>query len=157
MQPLSSAPLHLAVQYAAPAQDWLPRWRLRRWVQAACAGDAREAVLTLRLVGAREGQALNRDYRGKDYATNVLTFPFEEPARRAARIEADLVLCVPVLVREAREQKKTRLAHAAHLVIHGVLHARGFDHEKARDATQMEKLEATLLRQFGIDDPYTVA
>lgn len=145
--------LHLAVQYATAA-DWLPRWRLRRWVQAAVADEPRAVTLALRLVGEREGRALNRAFRGKDYATNVLTFPFQEPAARAPQVTADLVVCVPVLVREAREQGKDRLHHAAHLVMHGVLHARGFDHEKPREAQRMEALETALLARLGIADPY---
>lgn len=118
--------------------------RLRRWVRAALARDAR---ITLRFVGAREARALNRAYRNRDYATNVLTFDYGEDA-------ADIVICLPVVEREARRQRKRVDHHLAHLVIHGVLHAQGFEHDDETDAEAMESLETALLRRFRIRDPY---
>lgn len=156
--------LALAVQYGTPVPE-LPRWRLRRWVQQAVNGVARDwaaaddeaagftaVTLTLRLVDAQEGQQLNRQYRDRDYATNVLTFEYGiDPDGIAS---GDIVLCVPVLHREADEQKKTLLDHAAHLTVHGVLHALGYDHLDTDEAQQMEALEIEILGKMGIADPY---
>jgi probable rRNA maturation factor len=105
--------------------------------------------LTIRFVGTVEGQNLNHQFRKKNYATNILTFPYSQTP-----LCADLVLCMPVVRKEAREQGKTLLDHLAHLLIHGVLHARGMDHEKAREATQMENVEIALLAKLGITNPY---
>jgi len=129
------------------------RAQLRRWVQAALQSDAR---ITLRFVGSREARALNREYRGKDYATNVLTFVYpaqtrsDEPPVQAA----DVVICLPVVAREARSQRKRFEQHLAHLVIHGTLHAQGFEHDDEVEAQAMEALETALLRRFRIADPY---
>jgi probable rRNA maturation factor len=120
------------------------RARLRRWVLAALQRDAK---ITLRFVGSREARALNRQYRGRDYATNVLTFDYEPGV-------ADIVICVPVLEREARAQRKPLDHHLAHLVVHGVLHAQGFEHEDEFEAQAMEELETALLRRFRVADPY---
>ena len=120
------------------------RRRVRRWAQRALQRDAR---LTIRFVGSREGRALNRTYRGRDYATNVLTVPYDEDS-------ADIVICLPVVTREARSQGKRFDHHLAHLVIHGVLHAQGFDHEQEDEAARMEALEVALLRRLRIPDPY---
>lgn len=150
--------LSLAVQYAV-AEPRLPRWRLRRWAQYALAGAAGDglagfggAELSLRLVGQAEGRRLNREFRQRDYATNVLTFEYGIGPDGVAR--GDIIVCVPVLAREAREQRKPLLHHAAHLTIHGVLHALGYDHLRARDAKRMEALETAVLARMGIDDPY---
>ncbi|WP_459615284.1 rRNA maturation RNase YbeY [Bordetella sp. 2513F-2] len=152
--------LSLSVQYGV-AEPRLPRWRLRRWVQHALAGAAhdglvpfRAAELSIRLVGQAEGRRLNREFRGRDYATNVLTFEYGLDPAGTAR--GDIVICVPVLAREAREQGKTLLSHAAHLTLHGVLHALGYDHVRARDARRMETLETAVLARMGIADPYTL-
>lgn len=152
--------LSLSVQYGV-AEARLPRWRLRRWAQRAldatldAHGEApRRLQLGTRLVGLAEGRKLNASYRGKDYATNVLTFVYDTLSDGTAT--ADLVICVPVLAREAREQHKGFLSHAAHLVVHGTLHALGFDHLKPRDARRMESLETQILAAIGIDDPYVI-
>ncbi|WP_397476326.1 rRNA maturation RNase YbeY [Pusillimonas sp.] len=149
--------LSLAVQYAEAAPE-LPRWRLRRWVLRTLeqATDTlpglSSATLTLRLVGLEEGRELNLAYRERDYATNVLTFEYGmEPEGSLA---ADIVLCVPVLERESREQGKTLLNHAAHLTVHGVLHALGHDHIDTVEARDMEALETRILASLGISDPY---
>ena len=125
----------------------LARHKVARWIRAALEAPAEIAV---RIVDADEGRALNRDYRGKDYATNVLTFDYaREPV-----VAADLVLCAPVVEREAAEQGRPLQAHYAHLVVHGALHALGHEHEDAAEALRMEALESELLRGLGYDDPY---
>lgn len=152
--------LSLSVQYGEPAPE-LPRWRLRRWVGraldhalAAPAPRAGQPVaLTLRLVDESEGRALNLAYRQRDYATNVLTFEYgEDPS---GWLSGDIVLCLPVLRREAQAQGKPLVHHAAHLVTHGVLHALGHDHVDADDARAMESLETAILAAQGIPDPYS--
>jgi probable rRNA maturation factor len=151
-------PLSLSVQYGM-AEPRLPRWRVRRWIAAALAEPALPPMagvaLTLRLVGAAEGRRLNREFRQRDYATNVLTFEYgQDPG---GTVNGDIVLCIPVLAKEAREQKKQFVHHAAHLVVHGVLHALGYDHLNARDAARMEKLETGILAGMAISDPYRVS
>ena len=126
----------------------LPRHSVVRWIRHALQSDAE---ITVRIVGIEEGQALNRDYRGKDYATNVLTFDYtREPV-----VTADLVLCAPVVAREAEENGKTLQAHYAHLLVHGALHAQGYDHETGeQEAEDMEALETRILAGLGFDNPY---
>jgi probable rRNA maturation factor len=149
----------LSIQYATAAPE-LPRWRLRRWVGRALAAalaapDPRAGqpvALTLRIVDADEGRTLNAGYRQRDYATNVLTF--EYGADPGGLISGDIVLCLPVLEREAAEQGKPLLHHAAHLVTHGVLHALGWDHIQADEAERMEALETRILAAQHIPDPY---
>ena len=119
-----------------------------RWARAAAASGE----VTLRYVGEAEGRRLNGEYRKRDYATNVLSFPYGEPGQAAY---GDIVVCAPVVAREAREQGKDVAAHHAHLVVHGVLHLRGYDHERgAADARRMESLERRILRELGFPDPY---
>ncbi len=140
--------LSLQIQ-ADPDAGELPaeRRRMRRWVAAAL---ERDAELVLRFVGAAEGRELNRRYRGHDRPTNVLTFPYEnEPV-----IRADIVVCLPVVQAEALAQRKQAGDHLAHLVVHGVLHAQGHDHEDEPQASRMEARETAILRRFGISDPY---
>jgi probable rRNA maturation factor len=146
--PLARDELTLSLQFADPThRPLLPRHRIARWLRAALQVPA---LITLRIVGADEGRALNRDYRGKNLATNVLTFGYEsEP-----RVIADLVLCAPVVAREATEQRLDPVAHYAHLVVHGALHAQGFDHERARAAKTMEARESAILVGLGFADPY---
>jgi len=146
--------LHLSIQIetASPVPS---RAQLRRWVAGALAsqrGTIDDATFTLRFVDAREARALNRSYRGRDYATNVLTFPFDGPDDRQAI--ADIVVCMPVVVKEARAQHKTAHDHCAHLVVHGVLHATGHDHETPKEADAMEAVERRVLARFRIADPY---
>lgn len=142
--------LTLSVQYAdASLQETLTRPLLRRWAKAALFAPAQ---ITLRFVDAEEGRALNQAYRGKDYATNVLTFAYTE--NEEDDTHADIIFCSDVLVREAAEQKKTLEAHAAHLVIHGMLHAQGYDHESDDEADEMEALEVEILATLGFSNPY---
>lgn len=139
--------LHLSVQYAVEAAGVPTRAKIRRWVQAVV---TQEAEITLRLVGAEEGQSLNRDYRGKDYATNVLTFVYDD----LPHLAGDIVICPPVVEREARQQDKSLEAHYAHLVVHGVLHLHGYDHEDEAEAREMEALESQIVTKLGYPDPY---
>ena len=157
--------LSLSIQYGVPAPQ-LPRWRLRRWVQRALdaalntapaangAGHSaiHAAALTLRFVDAEEGQELNSQFRARDYATNVLTFEYGIDPEGTLR--GDIVLCLPVLEREAREQRKSLVDHAAHLTVHGVLHSLGHDHIDPGEAAAMEALETHILAKMGIADPY---
>jgi probable rRNA maturation factor len=145
--------LSLSLQFgafpeAALHRAALPRHAVTRWLRHALAHDAE---ITVRIVGADEGQSLNRDYRQKDYATNVLTFDYtQEPV-----VTADLVLCAPVVEREAKENNKTLQAHYAHLLVHGTLHAQGYDHETGeQDAEVMEALEIQVLAGLGFNNPY---
>lgn len=146
--------LSLSVQYPdTRLQASITRPKIRRWVQAALFAPAE---LTIRFVDADEGRALNRDYRAKDYATNVLTFAYNE-GEDIAEIDptrADIILCTDVLEKEAAEQKKTVEEHTAHLIVHGVLHAQGYDHDDDEEAAEMEQLERDILEALGYPDPY---
>ena len=140
--------LRLSLQQAdGRHRQVLPRHKVARWIRAAL--DA-PAEITVRIVDEAEGLALNRDYRAQDHATNVLTFDYQ----RAPVVVADLVLCAPVVAREAREQRRTLEAQYAHLLVHGTLHAQGWDHQRAADARAMEAREGELLRALGYPDPY---
>lgn len=144
--------LQLAIQYAA-AKEGLPgRAQLRRWARAALAHDA---VATLRIVDEEEGRTLNRDFRGKDYATNVLTFEYgPDETLDGSPLTGDIVLCAPVVAREAAEQDKPLDTHYAHLVVHGMLHLQGYDHEDEAEAAVMEALESFVMMRMGYPDPY---
>lgn len=144
----------MGVGYALPRRGLPSSVSFRRWVTVALQGRVKRADLGLRIVDEREGRALNRHYRGKDYATNVLSFPADLPPGVELPILGDIVLCAPVVAREAREQGKALNAHYAHLTVHGVLHLLGFDHEDEREAEAMELLEREILASLGIDDPY---
>jgi len=146
--------LDVSVGYAVPRTGLPAAVSFRKWVAAALDNRIREADLALRIVGTKEGRALNRHYRGKDYATNVLSFPAELPEGVKLPLLGDIVLCAPVVAREAKEQKKPLLAHYAHLTVHGALHLLGWDHEDPRDAEAMERLEREILADMGIEDPY---
>ena len=146
--------LDVAVEYAIPRAGLPAAVSFRKWVAAALQGRIREADLALRIVGTKEGRALNRHYRGKDYATNVLSFPAELPEGVKLPLLGDIVLCAPVVAREAKEQKKPVAAHYAHLTVHGALHLLGWDHEDPRDAECMEQLEREILASLGVADPY---
>ncbi len=139
--------IRITVQSATTARNVPPPYRIRQWARVALQGAAN---VTIRLVGNQEGRTLNRHYRNKDYATNVLTFVFREHAP----LEGDIAICAPVITREARAQRKTVAAHYAHMLIHGLLHLQGYDHMNDNDATVMERLETKLLKRLGYPDPY---
>ena len=149
--------LDVSVEYACPRLGLPAAVSFRKWVAAALKGRIREADLALRIVGTKEGRALNRHYRGRDYATNVLSFPAELPEGVRLPLLGDIVLCAPVVAREAKEQKKPLAAHYAHLTVHGTLHLLGWNHEDPREAECMEQLERTILADMGIEDPYAEA
>ena len=146
--------LDVSVGYAVPRAGLPSAMSFRKWVAAALANRIREADLAVRIVGAREGRALNRHYRGKDYATNVLSFPFEPMPGRPSRTLGDIVICPAIVAREAREQGKPARDHYAHLTVHGVLHLLGYDHGDDASAARMEAVERRILAGFGIGDPY---
>ena len=142
----------MSLQFADPAhREHLPRHKVARWVRAALEGPGE---ITVRIVGSEEGQALNRDFRQKDYATNVLTFDYQhEPV-----VVADLILCAPVVAKEARELRVPLAEHYAHLLVHGTLHAQGYDHEDDDvEAEAMEARETELMLGLGLRDPYRKA
>ena len=145
--------LQLSLQFgpsaeAAAHRELLSRSRVTRWIRHALAVDAE---ITVRIVDAEEGRKLNREYRKKDYATNVLTFDYQQEPT----VMADLVLCAPVVEREALEQNKTLEEHYAHLLVHGTLHAQGWDHETSEeDAEEMEAYETDIMKELGFEDPY---
>ena len=142
----------LSVQYAVARAGLPGRAQLRRWARAAL---ARPATATLRIVDGEEGRQLNRDYRHKDYATNVLTFCYgPDETEPDAPLSGDIVLCAPVVAREAAEQDKTLEAHYAHLVVHGMLHLQGYDHLDKPAAAVMEALESFVMMRMGYPDPY---
>ena len=147
-KPRRAAPrLSLSVQYAVASTTLPSAATLRRWARAAV---DRDASVTLRFVGRREGQKLNTLYRGKEYATNVLAFVYD----KAEPVSGDVVLCVPVLRQEARAQNKPVSHHCAHLVVHGMLHLQGYDHTTERTARAMEARETAILAELGVPDPY---
>jgi probable rRNA maturation factor len=140
--------LQLSLQFADPRhREALPRHKVARWIRAALEAPGQ---ITVRIVGADEGRALNRDYRGKDHATNVLTFDYEH----APRVVADLVLCAPVIADEARAQRTAVDAYYAHMLVHGTLHAQGWDHGAEAEAELMEARESEILLGLGFKDPY---
>ena len=139
--------LSLAVQYGIASATLPAPAALRRWARAAA---ERDAIVTLRFVGNHEGRTLNARYRGKDHATNVLAFVYDD----ASPLSGDLVLCAPVLRQEAKAQRKALADHCAHLVVHGMLHLQGYGHDTGRAARSMEARETTILAALGVPDPY---
>ena len=167
--------LSLAVQYATEAEGLPTRPQFRRWIKAAL---QRDVQIALRIVDEAEGRALNKNFRSKDYATNVLTFVYDEPTPPSlplsgeesvsppdkggwgvdvSPLSGDIVICAPVVEKEASAQHKELHAHYAHLTIHAALHLQGYDHENDRDAAAMEARETALLTKLGYADPYQVA
>lgn len=143
---MTAPQLDLNLQFAVKKAARPRKADLRRWVKAALLGDA---IVALRIVDEAEGRSLNRDYRGKDYATNVLTFAYGgEP------LSGDIVICAPVVAREAAEQGITLEAHYAHLTLHGMLHLQGYDHETDAEAVTMESVESFIMHRLGYSDPY---
>jgi probable rRNA maturation factor len=150
---MAAPQLDLNLQFAVKKSELPRKSAFRRWAKAALLGDA---IVALRVVDEEEGRTLNRDYRGKDYATNVLTFAYgadveDEP------LSGDIVICAPVVAREAAEQSITPQAHYAHLTVHGMLHLQGYDHETDAEAVTMEAVESFIMRRLGFADPYDAA
>jgi probable rRNA maturation factor len=143
--------LSLTVQYAVAAEDFPARGLLRKWVRAALDPTIRDATVTLRFVDAAEGRSLNRRYRSRPHATNVLSFVYDD---KLGMCGGDIVLCAPVLRREAAAQGKLLAAHCAHLVVHGMLHLQGADHDDPAEAARMEARETAILARLGFPDPY---
>lgn len=139
--------LSLAVQYASTVQDLPTRPQFRRWFRAALQRNVR---VTLRIVDETEGRELNKNFRGKDYATNVLTFVYDD----TEPLSGDVIICAPVVGKEAVEQRKELMAHYAHMTIHAALHLQGYDHEQEDDAAEMEALETRLMLKLRYPDPY---
>lgn len=145
----------LDLQLACDAPQLPSETEIQTWVDAALGAVGLDTgELTVRIVDEQEGRSLNHQYRGKDYATNVLSFPFEAMPGIDIPLLGDLVICAPVVAREAAEQNKPLKHHWAHLCVHGTLHLLGFDHIEEADADEMESLEIAILGQLGIDDPY---
>ena len=129
--------------------------QIQSWLDAVLQHQALDELeITVRVVDEQEGQALNREYRQKDYPTNVLSFPFEAPAEIELPFLGDLVVCAPVVAKEAAEQNKPLMHHWAHMIVHGTLHLLGFDHIDSQEAEEMEAIEVAILNHLGIDDPY---
>jgi len=147
--------LRLSVQLAVPRAGAPRPPAIRRWARAALRGLRRPRVaLGVRIVGRRESARLNGAYRGKRGPTNVLSFPFEAPPGTKSDLLGDLVICADVVRREARTQRRPVQAHWAHMVVHGIMHLRGYDHANARDAATMERRETRILKTLGYPDPY---
>ena len=144
----------VAVQYACSRRGVPSAVSLRRFASAALQGQRNNVALTIRVVAARESARLNQTYRDKTGPTNVLSFPFEAPPNVPCDALGDLVICAPVVAREAHAQAKAPRAHWAHMVVHGVLHLLGYDHIKVRQARVMEALEKRILGELGYADPY---
>lgn len=151
-----SGKLQLTLQKATRVKTLPSAGDFNRWVGAALAGRRESAEMTIRIVDEDEGLNLNRRYRHKDPATNVLSFPAQLPAGVTSGLLGDLVMCAPVVIREAKEQAKQTQAHWAHLTIHGTLHLLGYEHESSTLAAEMESLETAILASLGYPDPYSM-
>lgn len=141
--------LHLTLQIASQHSSIPSKSQFKKWANAALRVDTE---VTIRIVDEDEGRALNNTYRGKDYATNVLTFPLAE----TPHLLGDIIICAPVVAAEARAQNKPLEAHYAHLTVHGILHLHGYDHEKAAQAELMESLETAIISKLGYANPYLI-
>ncbi|WBF65658.1 MAG: rRNA maturation RNase YbeY [Candidatus Kinetoplastibacterium crithidii] len=151
------AKLSLSVQYTNKDCE-IPRWKIRQWICRTIefttnfiSKEIKSIIMTVRIVEEEEGRLLNKLFRKKDYATNVLTFEYGENENL---LTADIVICLPIIYKEATEQNKDRIEHAAHIVIHGALHALGFDHKKHLEALEMEGIEISILKSLKIKNPY---
>lgn len=153
--------VELELQVVASGEGIPPASAFRIWSQAAMKDASDDVELAIRVVDEQEGRSINHEYRDRDYATNVLSFSFEPPegvpAQALGHHLGDLVICAPVVEREAKEQGKPLAAHWAHMVVHGVLHLRGYDHETDEEAQRMEDMEREILDGLGISDPYAGA
>ncbi len=154
MKPINANKFRLALQKISKNPTIPSRYYLQRWVVAALAGEKNTAEIVIRIVDNPESSKLNSTYRHKKGPTNVLSFPFEPPAGIKLPLLGDLIICAPVVAKEAKEQKKSNLAHWAHMIIHGTLHLLGYDHIRKKDALIMEKLEIAILAKLGFPNPY---
>ena len=152
----AEAGLDLEIQYIVEGNGIPAQQEFHAWALAAVSNEKLPLEMVIRIVDEAESRQLNHQYRGKDKATNVLSFPFEAPAGITSRQLGNLVICAPVVKREAREQNKKEVDHWAQLVVHGVLHLQGYDHQTDRQAREMESLEKKILEGFGIGDPYVL-
>lgn len=150
----SKVPAIVDVQYACARRGRPDRHRIALWARAALAGRRRRCALTVRIVDEAESAALNRRWRGRRGATNVLSFPAGKLPAPGPRLLGDIVICAPVVEREARRQGKSRAAHWAHMVVHGTLHLLGYDHQQSAEAEKMERLETRVLARLGVANPY---
>jgi probable rRNA maturation factor len=148
--------IQVDIQLACTSEEPPDEDSIRHWVAAAIGNRREEAELSVRIVDLPEGRALNEKYRGAQGPTNVLSFPFEAPLPEPLPLLGDVVICAPVVVKEAQQQQKQLRAHWAHMTVHGVLHLLGFDHQNHRDASIMEKLETDILQELGFPPPYTI-
>ena len=146
--------VHIAIQNESVETSIPDENNFTQWTNAAFSGEVADIDVTIRIVDEKEGRSINNEWRKKDYATNVLSFPIGEKLTDTSTLLGDIVICAPVVKREANEQNKMIEAHWAHLVIHGMLHLQGFDHEDETDANIMETKEITILNQFGYANPY---
>ncbi|MFC1684826.1 rRNA maturation RNase YbeY [Pseudomonadota bacterium] len=146
--------LELDIQYAVKEEDLPADGDFRNWAEAALEGRRASAEMTIRVVDEEESAGLNEQYRGKPGSTNVLSFPFQAPPQVESNLLGDLVICAPVVKRQAREQGKTEQAHWAHMVVHGTLHLLGYDHQQTEQAAEMEAIEAGVMEGLGFPDPY---
>ncbi len=146
--------LEIEIQNATERVDLPTKKRFIQWTQAALVKREKAVEVVIRIVDEAESRALNRDYRGKDRPTNVLSFPFEAPPQVPSNLLGDLVICAPVVMREAEAQNKSALSHWAHMTVHGMLHLQGFDHLDENEAEIMEARERQILHELGFSDPY---
>ena len=146
--------LEVDVQIASEEDDLPGQPQFRTWANAALGDEQRDSELTIRVVDEKEGALLNSRYRHKDGATNVLSFPYDSPPGIDLPLLGDIVICAPVVRREAKEQSKSEDSHWAHMVVHGSLHLLGFDHEHDEEARKMEAMETRILSELGYDNPY---
>ena len=143
------------IQMASASEEVPDPQSIERWIGAAIGNQRESTELSVRIVDAEEGQALNEQFRGSTGATNVLSFPFENESPEPLPLIGDIVICAPVVAKEAREQNKTLNAHWAHMMIHGVLHLLGYDHQNENDANLMESLETEIMQGLGFPPPYS--
>lgn len=146
--------LHLDLQNVTKNKSVPSFYRFKQWTLAALPQDMPETELTIRIVGEKESAHLNETYRAKKGPTNVLSFPFEPPSEMFFPLLGDIIICARLIEKEAKEQCKNRVAHWAHIVVHGVLHLLGYDHINERDAKKMEKKEISILNNLGFPNPY---
>lgn len=146
--------IDIEVQYATESKDLPDTKKIKQWAKCSLNNEVKQAELTIRIVGEEEGIRLNEKWRGACGPTNVLSFPYNEDIKNRKTIQGDVVLCAPVIIREAKQQNKSLDAHWAHMVIHGTLHLQGYDHVQENDANEMESLETDILNKLHFPDPY---